>query len=147
MQECDILKQQAFANDYIRHSDWKLTQVRNDTEFSLNHLPASKDGQVDWEQIEDDDFFDKRINIKILKFRSQPRQPFNAADMMQSAMSDLSKSGTIEKFRLSGRNTYNLDSLNSDGKKRMPVVFESPADQQEADALLEEQRVEQSRLT
>jgi len=44
MSECDTLKQTSFADDYKRFLEWKMSQVRYDTEFGIVHVPASKDG-------------------------------------------------------------------------------------------------------
>jgi len=73
MPEADSFSQTAFANDYERFVQWKMEQVRYDSEFGIIHAPTSKDAKVDWEKIEDDNFQNKRIAIKILKQRAQPR--------------------------------------------------------------------------
>jgi hypothetical protein len=44
-----------------------MEQVRYDSEFGIIHAPATKDAKIDWEKIEDDNFQNKRIAIKILK--------------------------------------------------------------------------------
>ena len=61
MPECDSLKQGAFANDYQRFLEWKMSVVRYETEFGLVHVAPSKDVEVDWDHIEDEEFFNKRI--------------------------------------------------------------------------------------
>ena len=35
MPGCDMISQQAFANDYIRFKEWQMQQVRYDTEFAI----------------------------------------------------------------------------------------------------------------
>lgn len=67
MPESDTFVQQAFASDYQRYLDWRLNNVRYETEFGIVHLPASKDAKVDWEKIEDEESFNKRVGCKILK--------------------------------------------------------------------------------
>lgn len=99
MSECDTLKQTSFADDYKRFLEWKMSQVRYDTEFGIVHVPASKDGQVDWSQIEDDEFMSKRINAKILKIRSQPMQAFNGENLKDTALEQMHSSGSINKMR------------------------------------------------
>ena len=41
---CDEFSQKAFANDFIRYQEWKMSQVRYDTEFALVHKIGGKDG-------------------------------------------------------------------------------------------------------
>jgi len=62
-------------------------------------VPASKDGQVDWNQIEDDEFMSKRINAKILKIRSQRMQAFNGENLKDTALEQMHSSGSINKMR------------------------------------------------
>ena len=76
MPECDSFNQQAFANDYQRYMDWRLSNVRYETEFGIVHVSTSKDAKVDWEKIEYEEQFNKRIGIRILKSRAQPRPKF-----------------------------------------------------------------------
>jgi len=40
------------------------------------HLPPSKDAKIDWEKIEDEESFNKRIGNKILKQRAAPKNKF-----------------------------------------------------------------------
>jgi hypothetical protein len=56
MPEADSFSQTAFANDYERFVQWKMEQVRYDSEFGIIHAPISKDAKIDWEKIEDDNF-------------------------------------------------------------------------------------------
>lgn len=72
------LKQNAFIEDYIRFTEWKTMQMRYETEFGIVHHPP-KDGELDLEQIEDDEFYTKRINLKIYKERSLMKPEFNRA--------------------------------------------------------------------
>lgn len=43
MSDCDTMKQSSFADDYQRFLDWKMNQVRYDTEFGIIHVPLTKD--------------------------------------------------------------------------------------------------------
>lgn len=61
MPESDSYQQTAFLNDYERFVNWKMEQVRNDSEFGIIHVPIQKDkndkdAKVDWEKIEEDNF-------------------------------------------------------------------------------------------
>jgi hypothetical protein len=53
----------------MRFQDWNLSQVRYDTEFGIVHV-APKDQSLDLEEIEDNEFYAKRINLKIYKERA-----------------------------------------------------------------------------
>jgi len=99
MPPIDSLKQQAFVNDYIRHTEWKMAQVREDTEFAMIHLPPSKDAEVDWSKIEDDIYYNKRINLKVLRYRANPKKPWTANDLKQSAFQHLNEGGRIEQLK------------------------------------------------
>jgi len=70
MPDCDSFNQKAFSMDYQRYVEWRMHNVRYETEFGLVHVPASKDAKVDWDQIEDEEYFNKRIGVKILKQRA-----------------------------------------------------------------------------
>jgi len=85
-----------------------MENVRYETEFGIVHAPTSKDAKVDWEKLEDIEYFNKRIGIKILKQRAQPRPKFDAHDLKKSAMIELASSTSAKEFRES-----NLKSLNS----------------------------------
>jgi len=39
MPESDSYQQTAFLNDYERFVNWKMEQVRNDSEFGIIHVP------------------------------------------------------------------------------------------------------------
>jgi hypothetical protein len=71
------------------------------------HVPLSKDAKVDWEKIEDAEYFNKRIGIKILKQRAQPMSKFEPLEFKAGAMRELALSESVKEFRLS-----NLKSLN-----------------------------------
>jgi len=51
--------------------------------------------------IEDDEFFAKRINGKILRLRSDPKPKFEAEEFKSSVMRDMSKSKELSEFRQS----------------------------------------------
>lgn len=40
MTETDAYKQEAFLHDFRRYNEWKLSQVRYDTEFGITHQAA-----------------------------------------------------------------------------------------------------------
>ena len=102
MPEADSFSQTAFANDYERFVQWKMEQVRYDSEFGIIHAPTSKDAKVDWEKIEDDNFQNKRIAIKILKQRAQPRDQFKSELFKTQAIKEMNASETVKAFRESG---------------------------------------------
>lgn len=70
MPDCDSFNQQAFANDYQRYIEWRMANVRYETEFGIVHTLTSKDNKADLERIEDEEQFNKRIGVKILKNRA-----------------------------------------------------------------------------
>ena len=105
MPEADSFSQTAFANDYERFVQWKMEQVRYDSEFGIIHAPATKDAKVDWEKIEDDYFQNKRIAIKILKQRAQPRDQFKSELFKTQAIKEMHASETVKAFRESGQNS------------------------------------------
>ena len=76
MPDCDSVVQTCFASDYERFVQWKMDQVRNETEFGIIHAPATKDAKIDWDKIDDDISVNKRILLRILKHRAQPREAF-----------------------------------------------------------------------
>lgn len=63
------IKQNSFIDDQYRFWDWKQSQVRYDTEFGIVHQ-APKDQVLDLEEIDDNEFYAKRINLKIYKERA-----------------------------------------------------------------------------
>ena len=74
--DCDMLAQEIFLRDYQNYLQWKMGQLRYDTEFALVHLPVSKDQPVNWDQIADEEYANKKINSRILKHRAQPLSSF-----------------------------------------------------------------------
>lgn len=99
MSDCDAFNQQAFANDFQRYTDWWIGNVRYETEFGLVHLPPSKDQKVDWEKIEDEEQFNKRVGIKILKQRANPRVRFDPQEFRAVAMKDINSNNSVKEFR------------------------------------------------
>lgn len=91
-----------------------MENVRYETEFGLVHAPASKDAKVDWDKIEDNEYFNKRIGIKILKQRAQPRSKFEPLDFKAGAMREMADSTTVKEFRESNLKSFNAstNSLN-----------------------------------
>lgn len=69
------LKQSAFLEDYNRFTEWKMSQVRYDSEFGITHV-APKDGSLDLDEIEDAEFYAKRINLKIYNERALLKEAF-----------------------------------------------------------------------
>lgn len=69
------LKQAAFLEDFNRFTEWKMSQVRYDSEFGITHV-APKDGALDLEEIEETEFYAKRINLKIYNERALLKEPF-----------------------------------------------------------------------
>lgn len=55
MPDCDSFNQQAFANDYQRYIEWRMSNVRYETEFGIVHLLTNKDNKADFERIEDEE--------------------------------------------------------------------------------------------
>lgn len=55
MPDCDSFNQQAFANDYQRYVEWRMSNVRYETEFGIVHVQTSKDSKLDQEKIEDEE--------------------------------------------------------------------------------------------
>lgn len=72
----EAIKQNSFIDDYMRFNDWKTSQIRYDTEFGIVHV-APKDQSLDLEEIEDNEFYAKRINLKIYKERALMKEPFD----------------------------------------------------------------------
>lgn len=70
------LKQNAFIEDFNRFQEWKQQQLRYETEFGIVHIPP-KDGSLDLDEIEDNEFYSKRICLKILKERALMKPVFD----------------------------------------------------------------------
>jgi hypothetical protein len=107
MPESDAFVQQAFAGDYQRYLDWKMNNVRYETEFGIVHVPPSKDAKIDWEKIEDDESFNKRVGAKILKFRAAPKEKFEFTQFKDAAMKNLKESASVKEFRESNFKSFN----------------------------------------
>ena len=54
-QEFESFKQDAFYDDFNRYRQWKMSQVRYETEFGIVHVPA-KDHVLDFKKIEDEEY-------------------------------------------------------------------------------------------
>lgn len=65
----DPIKQMSFNDDYKRFTEWKVSQVRYDTEFGIVHH-APKDQEIDLEEIEDNEYYAGKINSKIYRERA-----------------------------------------------------------------------------
>lgn len=65
----DPIKQMSFNDDFQRFTEWKVSQVRYDTEFGIAHH-APKDQEIDWDEVEDNEYYAKKINNKIYKERA-----------------------------------------------------------------------------
>jgi len=98
----ETFTQRAFANDYQRYQEWRTQQVRFNTEFGIVRRKhgISKDPKaidqsmsLDSEQIEDEEFYNKRIALKILRFRSKPRTEIQAEEFKHASIKDMAKSG------------------------------------------------------
>jgi len=90
----------------MRFQEWKNSQIRYETEFGIVHV-APKDGSLDLDAIEDEEFYAKRINMKIYKERAllKPdvdrkmfKQNFiNAYNTDEEVVSFRKKMTTVEK--------------------------------------------------
>lgn len=76
-----------------------MGQLRYDTEFAIVHLPVSKDQPVNWVEIADEEYANKKICSRILKHRAQPGSVFEAEEFKKSAMKSMATSGDIANFR------------------------------------------------
>lgn len=83
-----------------------MENVRYETEFGILHAPTSKDAKIDWDKIEDIEYFNKRIGIKILKQRAQPRPKFEPLDFKAEAMKELAQSTSAKEFRESNLKSF-----------------------------------------
>jgi len=107
MPDCDTFNQQAFASDYQRFLEWKMNNVRYESEFGIVHAPASKDAKIDWEKIEDEESFNKRVGVKILKCRATPKPKFEPMAFKDLALKDLKESASVKEFRESNFRSFN----------------------------------------
>lgn len=71
---------------------------------------------LDSEQIEDEEFYNKRIALKILRFRSKPRQDIKPEEFKEASMKDMASSGQVANFRKKCQDTHS--SLVSRGSDR-----------------------------
>ena len=104
-----------------------MGQVRYETEFGIIHAPTTKDAKVDLEKINDEMSDNKRILVRILKHRAQPREKFQSELFRTQAIKEMQSSETVKAFRESGQknSTYNSLSSSTDkpgfGKKTVKV--------------------------
>lgn len=144
MPDCDQFTQQAFASDYKNFKDWIINNVRYETEFGIVHAPVGKDGKVDWDKIEDEEQFNKRIGIKILKSRAFPKERFQAQSFKDLAMKDLQESVSVKEFRertltntIKSSNTINHESKASVSTEKKLAKPRSQAQTANAESLRE----------
>jgi len=104
--DCDEFAQVAFSKDYQRYIEWKMAQLRWNSEFALVHLPPSKDQPVDWSQIAEEEYDNRIVNQRILKHRAKPNSDFKAEEFKHNAMKDMAKSGEVSEFRKSMQKTF-----------------------------------------
>lgn len=98
------IKQSSFLEDFNRFTEWKMGQVRYDSEFGITHV-APKDGAIDMDEIEDQEYHAKRINLKIFNERALLKEPFKRS-----------------VFKTHFENAYNLDEDIVGFRKRMTTV-------------------------
>lgn len=87
----------------------------------MHHAP--KDGSLDMDQIEDDEFYSKRINLKIYKERSLMKPEFDR-----------------NQFKENFKSTYNTDEEVVQFRKKMTNVEK---EEQEIMARIQEQKQEE----
>lgn len=92
------LKQSAFLEDYNRFTEWKMSQVRYDSEFGITHV-APKDGSLDLEEIEDGEFYAKRINLKIYNERALLKEAFKRSVFKENFEKAYNQDEDIVGFR------------------------------------------------
>jgi len=119
------------------------------------HVATSKDSKVDWEKIEDDESFNKRIGIKILKNRAQPKPKFQPLNFKNAAMKDLQVSQSVKEFRESNFKSFNQSQgslhVTLQNKQKSTVksdaptkrTLPAPSRQQEINAEEKKQRVDE----
>lgn len=76
-QPFEMIKQIAFNDDLERYKKWKMSQVRYETEFGIQHAP-NKDGSIDTKKIEEEEVLSRKILLRILRERKNKREPFDA---------------------------------------------------------------------
>jgi len=82
----------------MRFNDWKTGQVRYDSEFGITHV-APKDGSLDLDEIEDNEFYAKRINLKIYNERAQLKVPFSRGNFKKNFCKAYNTDEDIVGFR------------------------------------------------
>jgi len=96
------MKQDSFMEDYMRFNEWKVSQVRYNSEFGITHV-APKDGSIDIEQfkedIELDEFYAKRIILKICNERALLKEPFGRGVFKENFARAFNTSDDIVGFR------------------------------------------------
>ena len=100
--------------------------MRYETEFGLVHLPPSKDQKVDWEKIEDEEQFNKRVGIKILKQRAMPREKFNPQDFRAVAMKDMNSNHSVREFRETNLISFHQSQQSIPSKAQLAEQNEMP---------------------
>ena len=107
MPDCEEFAQQAFSLDYHRHVEWKINQMRYDSEFAIVHLPPGKDQPVDWAQIAEDEYDNRVVSLRILRHRAKPNAEFKAEEFKSGAMAEMAASGDVAKFRQATQRSLN----------------------------------------
>ena len=92
------MKQNAFIEDYVRFNEWKQSQVRYDSEFGITHQ-APRDGSIDWDEIEDNEFYAKRINLKIYNERANQKEAVSRSHFKENFCKAYNQSEEIVMFR------------------------------------------------
>jgi uncharacterized FlgJ-related protein len=92
------LKQNAFIEDYMRYQDWKNSQIHYENEFAIVH-PIPKDGELDLDEIEDNEFYAKRINQKILKERALLKPKFDRNTFVKNFVQTINTDSEVVSFR------------------------------------------------
>lgn len=82
----------------MRFTDWKASQVRYDTEFGIIHT-APKDQSIDLDEIEENEFYARRINTKIYQQRAKKKEQFNRNIFMENFKKVFNTSEDIVGFR------------------------------------------------
>lgn len=75
-----------------------MGQVRYDSEFGITHV-APKDGALDMDEIEDTEFYAKRINLKIYNERALLKEPFKRSVFKENFAKVYNQDEDIVGFR------------------------------------------------
>jgi hypothetical protein len=94
----ELLKQNAFIEDYMRFNEWIQSQVRYNSEFGITHV-APRDGSLDLDEIEDNEFYAKRINSKIYNERANMKEAMNRSVFKTNFEKAFNHSDDIIGFR------------------------------------------------